>query len=121
MAIHIQADEVGERLSELLNRAALGGERIIVERDGKPIAAVVSAEDLTRLETIEREGASEESLADREARFRKLLTEAGLVVHFPQGPPVDPSERHPIQIDGPPLSEQIIEDRKARDELLSGQ
>ena len=132
MAIHIQADEVGERLGELLDRAALRGERIIVERDGKPIAAVVSAEDLQRLES---EDVSAENLQHlepgdiaaldteeaREARFRQLLKAAGIVVHFPEGPPVDPNDRHPIHIDGPPLSEQIIADRKARDELLSGQ
>jgi prevent-host-death family protein len=119
MAIQIQVDEVGERLSELLNRTALGGERIIVERDGKPIAAVVSAEDLQRLEN--GDAASLDTEEAREARFRQLLKAAGIVVHFPTGELLTPEERRLIRIEGPPLSEQIIEDRKTRDELLSGQ
>jgi prevent-host-death family protein len=40
-------------LPELLNRVGYGQERILVERHGKPIAAIISLEDLRRLEAIE--------------------------------------------------------------------
>jgi prevent-host-death family protein len=41
--------------AELINRAAYGGERIVVTRHGKPIAAFVSAADLERLRQLDRE------------------------------------------------------------------
>lgn len=41
------------KFQELLNRVCFGRERIVVERRGKPIAAIVSIEDLKRLEAIE--------------------------------------------------------------------
>ncbi|MEX2236257.1 MAG: type II toxin-antitoxin system Phd/YefM family antitoxin [Dehalococcoidia bacterium] len=37
-------------LSELLARVAFGGERYLIERRGKPIAALVSVDDLKHLE-----------------------------------------------------------------------
>ena len=40
-------------LPELLNRVGFGQERILIERHGKPIAAIVSLEDLKRLEALE--------------------------------------------------------------------
>jgi prevent-host-death family protein len=39
--------------SDVLRRAEYGGERVIVERHGKPVAAIVSTEDLRRLEAAE--------------------------------------------------------------------
>jgi prevent-host-death family protein len=41
------------KFQELLNRVGFGQERILVERRGKPIAAIISVEDLKRLEAIE--------------------------------------------------------------------
>lgn len=38
---------------ELVNRVEFDRERILVERHGKPIAAIISLEDLKRLEAIE--------------------------------------------------------------------
>ncbi len=38
--------------SDVVNRAAYGKERIILTRRGKPIAAIVPAEDLERLNAI---------------------------------------------------------------------
>ena len=40
-------------LPELLNRVGYGHERILLERHGKPVAAIISPEDLKRLEAIE--------------------------------------------------------------------
>jgi len=39
--------------SDVLRRAEYGGERVIVERHGKPVAAIVSMEDLRLLESAE--------------------------------------------------------------------
>jgi prevent-host-death family protein len=42
--------EAKNRFSELMGRAAYGKERFIIERRGKPVGAIVSTEDLARLE-----------------------------------------------------------------------
>ena len=39
--------------SDTLNRVAYGGRRILLLRRGKPVAAMIPAEDLTRLEELE--------------------------------------------------------------------
>lgn len=41
--------EVQRRLSELMNRVAFGGERLVLTRNGKQTAALVSIPDLERL------------------------------------------------------------------------
>jgi prevent-host-death family protein len=48
--------EAKNRFSDVLRRAEYGGERVIVERHGKPVAAIVSTEDLRRLEATEDAG-----------------------------------------------------------------
>jgi prevent-host-death family protein len=45
--------EAKNRFSDVLRRAEYGGERVIVERHGKPVAAIVSTDDLRRLEAAE--------------------------------------------------------------------
>ena len=69
-----------------LNRARRG-ERIVLVRRGKPVAALVPAEDLARLEAMEdREDATEAERAEREAEKRgdrpvpweKVKKDAGL-------------------------------------------
>lgn len=45
--------DVQKRLSELLNRAAYAGERIVVTRNGKPTAALVGMDDLERLRALD--------------------------------------------------------------------
>jgi len=49
----VSISELKSALSEFLNRAAYGRERIIVASRGKPKAAVISIEDLRRLEELE--------------------------------------------------------------------
>ena len=39
-----------KNLSELMSRAAYSNERFLIQRRGKPMAALVTIEDLTRLE-----------------------------------------------------------------------
>jgi prevent-host-death family protein len=47
--------DVRRRLRDTLRRVQSGGERIMLERQGRPVAALVSLEDLELLEEIEDE------------------------------------------------------------------
>lgn len=58
--MNVSIAEFRNNLADALNRAAYGGERLILERRGKPVAALVSMEDFAVLEKIEDE-------ADRKA------------------------------------------------------
>ena len=44
--------EARSQLSEILNRAAYGRERVVLTRRGKPIAAVISIDDLRALDQL---------------------------------------------------------------------
>jgi len=66
--------EAKNRFSEVLRRAEYGGERVIVERHGKPVAAIVSTEDLRRLEAAEEAA----DLRDAEAALREAVREGTL-------------------------------------------
>lgn len=50
--------EARNNLPELVNRASYRQERIVIERRGKPVAALVSLEDFNRLEALEDTGSS---------------------------------------------------------------
>ena len=67
-------------LSDTLNRVAFGGERIELERHGKTVAALVSAEDLALLEALEDKvdlAAVRRALKER-GRTRWATVKAGL-------------------------------------------
>lgn len=49
----VSSAEAKSKFSELMGRAAYGKERIIIKRKGKPIAALISIEDLIHLEEME--------------------------------------------------------------------
>lgn len=49
----ISVSELRSDLSDTVNRVAFQGERVIVERQGKQVAAMVSMEDLALLEKME--------------------------------------------------------------------
>lgn len=57
MVEKIRASEAKAHFSALLARAGYGGERFLIERRGKPLAALVGVEDLRRLE-MEARGVS---------------------------------------------------------------
>ena len=66
---HVSVSEARETFAELVNRAAYGGERVLVARRGKPIAAIVPIEDVEFIERMEDEldlAAALEALADPE-------------------------------------------------------
>ena len=52
----LAASKIREKFSDALNRVAFQHERIVVERNGHDIAALVSVEDLALLERLEDQG-----------------------------------------------------------------
>jgi prevent-host-death family protein len=50
MIKRVSAAQAKATLSTLLSEVAYGGRRVIIERHGKPVAALVSMEELERLE-----------------------------------------------------------------------
>jgi prevent-host-death family protein len=51
--MNVNVVDVRNTFSEYLNRASYQGQRIIIERRGKPVAALVPLEDLQRIEAME--------------------------------------------------------------------
>ncbi|MCC6580111.1 MAG: type II toxin-antitoxin system Phd/YefM family antitoxin [Phycisphaeraceae bacterium] len=45
--------EARSRMADIINGVAYGGERVVLERHGKGVVAIVSVEDLELLEAIE--------------------------------------------------------------------
>ena len=67
----LAASSLREHLADTLNRVAYGGERIVLERRGQEVAALVSLADLKLLEELE-------DRTDLEAA-REALSEPGAV------------------------------------------
>ena len=95
--------EAKTHLSEYINRVYYRGERILIERHGKPVAALVGPEDLARLES------ASESVQER---YRRALEEAGVGVSWTEPGKRAPRERHLIKVEGRPLFERTIADRR---------
>jgi len=51
----IPVTQARSELAELINRVVYGGEHVVLTRHGKPLAALVSAADLERLESAAQE------------------------------------------------------------------
>ena len=49
----LAASDAREHFADVLNRVAYGGDRVVVERRGKELAAIISVDDLKILEAIE--------------------------------------------------------------------
>ncbi|KAB8314102.1 type II toxin-antitoxin system Phd/YefM family antitoxin [Tolypothrix campylonemoides VB511288] len=49
----VSATEARANFQELINRAEYKGERILIQRHGKPVVAIINLEDLRLLEAIE--------------------------------------------------------------------
>ena len=67
----LTASQVREDFADTLNRVAYGGERVILCRRGKDVAALVSVQDLELLRQIEVRLDNE--AADRAARERRPI------------------------------------------------
>ena len=50
MTTRIKAAELHQRVGDVLAQIRYTGERVIIERRGKPVAAIISMEDLERLQ-----------------------------------------------------------------------
>lgn len=79
---HVAASEVRESFAETLNRVAYQGERVVMHRRGKPVAALVSLEDLAALEALENErdlSAARKALREKgSVPLEKLKADLGL-------------------------------------------
>ena len=53
MPSSISTSKAREFLADLITEVAYKGERVILTRHGKPVAALISAEDLELLESLE--------------------------------------------------------------------
>jgi prevent-host-death family protein len=65
-----------EDLADMLNRVAYGHERVLIERRGKNLAALVPVEDLELLEMLEDKvdlEAARKALAEVKAKGGKLI------------------------------------------------
>jgi len=52
-AVNVSIVELRKNIADTLNRVAYQGERVVLERRGKGVAAIVSMDDLALLEAIE--------------------------------------------------------------------
>ena len=60
--------EVRDKLAEIVNRVAYGGERAILRRRGKGVAAVISMDDLALLERLENQSDVKAALKARKEK-----------------------------------------------------
>lgn len=78
MATKISSTEARTVLGELLARAGYGGERFILERRGKPLAALISVQDLQRLESLESRETDIKEIAEEYATHQIVESDAQL-------------------------------------------
>ena len=72
MAKAMKASEVRDDFAETLNQVVYGGERVELARYGKPVAALISIEDLRLLEEMEDRAdvaAAKRALAESDERI----------------------------------------------------
>ena len=75
--IRVNASEARHEFAEVINRAAYRGERIVLHRRGKDVAAIISLEDLELLERLEDEKdlkAARAALKEAEKKGTKPLS-----------------------------------------------
>ena len=65
MPREIPISQARAEFADLLNRVAYAGERVTLTRHGRPVAALVPASDLTRLEQLDEELAGYGEVAPR--------------------------------------------------------
>ncbi len=68
----IPASKARERFAEILNEVSVRGDRIVLERHGKSVAAMISVADLQLLEALEDKydvDSAREALAESDRRI----------------------------------------------------
>lgn len=73
MTQEVSVAEAKKRFSELLARAAYRGDRFIIEKRGKPVAALIGLDDLSHLE---------EKKATEKEQPQGLLAAAGVLADY---------------------------------------
>ncbi len=86
--------QLRQKLGEVLDRAS-AGERIVIERDHRPMAVLVSVEDAARLD------------GDREERLRRRREALARLAAFRERM----AREFPHTLDGPPSDVVIREER----------
>ncbi len=69
--MQISITQIRDNLADALNRVAYGGERVVLKRRGKGVAALVSMDDLALLEELENQ-------ADIRAAKKALKEKGGI-------------------------------------------
>ena len=76
-AAHLAAGKVREDFAETVNRVAYGGERIVLHRRGRSLAALIPIEDLALLEELEDRQDAEDArkaLADAQGKGERPIS-----------------------------------------------
>ena len=102
MAHEVPVTQARSELADLVNRVVYGGERVVLTRHGRPVAALVGAADLERLEAADRGDAAE--IAEQLSASRPLSaapppTPSRYDVaarHHPPASPGSPSSPGPV-------------------------
>ena len=105
-AIRVSIGQVKRDISELVNRVAYGGERIMLTSRGKPKAVIVSITDYEQLEQSQaavQQAQWQAWLAEWKALHEEIMTRR-------QGQPID--------VDA--LWKEVKADQEARDDQLLG-
>ena len=83
--LKLEATTARNAFSDLVNKVAYGADRVVIERRGKPVAAVIPIADLRLLELLEDRldiGAARKALANPKNRVRvpwqKVKADLGL-------------------------------------------
>jgi prevent-host-death family protein len=71
--LQISMSEARQQLARLVNRVAYGGERIVLQAHGEPRAALVSIEDLERLQAEPAARPSSTNVLERAAALRERV------------------------------------------------
>jgi prevent-host-death family protein len=72
--MELPVTEVRNNLAEILNRVAYGGERVVLQRRQKGVAAVVPMEDLALLEALEDQADLKAALKAKKEKGRVPLS-----------------------------------------------
>jgi prevent-host-death family protein len=78
--VQVSIGQVKREISQLLNRVAFGGDRIMLTSRGKPKAVIVSLEDYERIQQVETQtqlNQWENWLAANETLTAKIIAERG--------------------------------------------
>ncbi|MFF8870198.1 type II toxin-antitoxin system Phd/YefM family antitoxin [Streptomyces massasporeus] len=86
MAYEIPVTQARAELADLINRVVYAGERVVVTRHGKPLVALVSADDLRRLEETQELAevaeVAEEQVVSAVSTVREVASASGEAQRF---------------------------------------